>query len=234
MEELQQRRSSAGVAFVAALVGGLWAASGYMAAFMRASNTVYDVEEGRPVWKTLPLRVGTTLVLLLMLASVAIAVTLTGGLARAAGDVVGVGDQAVLIWDIAKWPVILVVVVTMFAVLTWLPPNVKHPFRWITPGAFVTIAVWLAGSAAFALYVTQFGNYNKTYGALAGVIVFLVWLWLSNVALLLGVELNAELERGKRIAEGQPEDVEPFLEPRDTRKTEARTSGRLSKERSTP
>jgi membrane protein len=234
VEELQQRRSSAGFAFVAALVGGLWAASGYMAAFMRASNTVYDVEEGRPVWKTLPLRVGTTLLLLVMLASVAIAVTLTGGLAQAAGDVIGVGDQAVLIWDIAKWPVILLVVVTMFAVLTWLPPNVKHPFRWITPGAFVTIAVWLAGSAAFALYVTQFGSYNKTYGALAGVIVFLVWLWLSNVALLLGVELNAELERGERIADGLPEDTEPFLEPRDTRKTEARTSGRLSKERSTP
>jgi YihY family inner membrane protein len=233
VEELQQRRGSAGLAFVVGLVGGLWAASGYVAAFMRASNTVYDVEEGRPIWKTLPLRVGTTLLLLVMLASVAIGVTLTAGLARAAGDVVGVGDQAVRVWDVAKWPVILAVVVTMFAVLTWLPPNVKHPFRWLTPGAFVTIAVWLTASAAFALYVSQFGSYNKTYGALAGVIVFLVWLWLSNVALLLGVELNAELERGERIAEGQPEDVEPFLEPRDTRKAAATTTGKLSKERST-
>jgi len=234
IDELQQRQGTAGLAFVVGLVGGLWAASGYVAAFMRASNTVYDVEEGRPVWKTLPLRLGTTLLLLVMLASVVIGVTLTAGIAQAAGDVIGVGDQAVQVWDVAKWPVILAVVVTMFAVLTWLPPNVKHPFRWLTPGAFVTIAVWLAASAGFALYVSQFGSYNKTYGALAGVIVFLVWLWLSNVALLLGVELNAELERGRRIAEGQPEDVEPFLEPRDTRKVEARTTGRLNKERSTP
>lgn len=233
IQELQQRRGAAGLALVVGLVGGLWAASGYVAAFMRASNAVYDVEEGRPLWKTLPLRLGTTLAMLLMLASVAIAVALTGGVARAAGDVVGVGDQAVLVWDLAKWPVILAVVVTMFALLTWLPPNVRHPFRWLTPGAFVAIGVWLAASAGFAFYVAQFGSYNKTYGALAGVVVFLVWLWLSNVALLLGVELNAELERGRRIAAGLAEDAEPFLEPRDTRKAEARTSGRVNKERST-
>jgi membrane protein len=226
LDEIQQRPSSAGFALVLGLVGGLWAASGYIAAFMRASNAVYDVEEGRPIWKTLPLRLGITLLMLVMLAAVAIGVTFTGGLARAAGDVLGAGDQAVMVWDIAKWPVILGVVVTMLAVLSWLPPNVKHPFKWVTPGAFFTLVVWALASAAFALYVTAFGSYNKTYGALAGVVVFLVWLWLSNVALLLGVELNAEHERSKRIAEGLPEDTEPFLEPRDTRK--------VSTERSTP
>jgi membrane protein len=217
---LQKSQGAAGIAFIIGLAGALWSASGYVAAFMRASNAIYDVEEGRPIWKTLPTRVGTTLVLLVMLAAVAIGVTLTGGLAKAVGDVIGVGSTAVQVWNIAKWPVILIVVMTMFAFLYWAAPNVKHPkFRWISPGGIVGVVLWLLASAAFAFYVASFASYNKTYGALGGVIVFLVWLWISNIAVLLGAEFNAELERSRQIEAGAVDsDDEPFLEPRDTRK----------------
>jgi membrane protein len=157
-----------------------------------------------------------------MLAAVAIAVTFTGPLAEQAGRVLGVGDSALNVWDIAKWPVILVVVMTMFAILYWASPNVKHPrFRWVSPGGVVGVLLWLLASAAFAFYVATFASYNKTYGALAGVIVFLVWLWISNIAVLLGAEFNAELERGRQIEAGHPEEKEPFLEPRDTRKLDS-------------
>ena len=122
-------------------------------------------------------------------------------------------------WDIAKWPVLLLVISLMFAILYWASPNVKQPgFRWVSPGGLLAVVVWIAASALFAVYVANFGSYNKTYGALGGVIIFLVWLWISNVAVLLGAEFNAELERGRRIEAGMPADREPFVEPRDTRK----------------
>jgi len=210
LKNLQGSKGTAGVFFVLGLAGALWSASGYVAAFMRASNAIYDIPEGRPVWKTLPLRVVLTLVLVLLLALSAVAVTLTGGLAKEAGGVIGVSDTAVSVWNIAKWPVLLVVVSFMFALLYWAAPNVKHPkFRWVSPGGVLAVIGWIIVSLAFAFYVANFGSYNKTYGALAGPIVFLVWLWVSNLMILLGAEFNAELERGK--AE---------LEPRDTRKME--------------
>jgi membrane protein len=219
LQNLQKNQGAAGILFVIGLATALWSASGYVAAFMRASNAIYDVGEGRPIWKTLPTRVLTTVVLLLMLAVVAVGVTFTGGLAKQAGNVLGLGSSAVQAWDIAKWPVILVVVMTMFAILYWASPNVRHPkFRWITPGSVAAVVLWIVASAGFALYVASFASYNKTYGALGGVIVFLVWLWISNIAVLLGAELNAEVERGRQIEAGHPADEEPFLEPRDTRK----------------
>jgi membrane protein len=219
IENLQRSEGAAGVLFVVGLAGALWSASGYVAAFMRASNAIYDVEEGRPIWKTAPVRLGVTIVLLLLLAISGTAVTLTGGLAEEVGKVVGVGDTAVMVWDIAKWPVLLLIVSFMFAILYWAAPNVKHPrFRWVSPGGVLAVIVWVIASAAFAFYVANFSSYNKTYGALGGVIVFLVWLWISNIAVLLGAELNAELERGRQIEAGHPADEEPFLEPRDTRK----------------
>jgi membrane protein len=219
LQNLQKNQGAAGILFVVGLATALWSASGYVAAFMRASNAIYDVGEGRPIWKTLPTRVLTTLVLLLMLAIVAVGVTFTGGLAKQAGNVLGLGSSAVQAWDIAKWPVILVVVMTMFAILYWASPNVKHPkFRWITPGSVAGVLLWIVASAGFAFYVASFASYNKTYGALGGVIVFLVWLWISNIAVLLGAELNAEVERGRQVEAGHPADEEPFLEPRDTRK----------------
>jgi membrane protein len=219
IKNLQKNQGAAGIMFIVGIALALWSASGYVAAFMRASNAIYDVGEGRPIWKTAPTRFLTTLVLLLMLAAVAIAVTFTGPLAKQAGNVIGVGSTAITVWNIAKWPVILLVVITMFAILYWAAPNVKHPkFRWISPGGVVGVLLWILASAAFAFYVASFASYNKTYGALGGVIVFLTWLWISNIAILLGAEFNAELERGRQIEAGHPAEKEPFLEPRDTRK----------------
>jgi membrane protein len=191
---------------------------------MRASNTIYDVEEGRPVWKSVPTRVGTTLVLLLLLAITAVGVVLTGGLAEQVGKVLGIDKTAVDVWNIAKWPVLIGIVSLMFAILYYAAPNVKHPkFRWVSPGGVVAVILWIAASAAFAFYVASFSSYNETYGAIGGVIVFLTWLWITNIAVLFGAELNAELERGRQIEAGMPEEREPFLEPRDTRKMESKT-----------
>jgi membrane protein len=186
---------------------------------MRASNTIYDVEEGRPFFVTIPVRIVVTLVVLVLLAVSAVAVVLTGGLAGQIGKLLGIGGTAVTIWDIAKWPVLILFVSFIFSILYWASPNVKQPgFRWLSPGGVFAVVVWLVASGAFALYVANFGSYNKTYGALASVIVFLVWLWISNTALLLGAEFNAELERGRQIEAGHPPEREPFVEPRRAKK----------------
>jgi len=220
IKNLQGSQGAAGVLFVVGLAGALWSASGYVGAFMRASNAIYDMPEGRPVWKTIPTRVGLTLVLMFLLAITALAVVLTGDLARRVGDLIGVGGTAVDAWNVAKWPVLLIVVSFMFAFLYWAAPNVRQPgFRWVSPGGLLAVVGWLVASGAFAFFVSNFGSYNKTYGALAGVIVFLVWLWISNIMILLGAEFNAELERGRAIDSGMdPPDREPFAEPRDTTK----------------
>ena len=219
IQNLQNNRGSAGVMFFVGIALALWSASGYVASFMQAANAIYDIPEGRPIWKTVPVRLGVTVVLVALLAVSAVAVVLTGTLAKQAGDVVGVGSTAVTVWDIAKWPVLLLIIGLMFAILYYFSPNVKQPgFRWITPGGLVAVVLWILASAVFAFYVANFSSYNKTYGALAGPIVFLVWLWISNLAILLGAEVDAELERGRRIEAGHPADIEPFVEPRDTRK----------------
>jgi membrane protein len=216
IHNLQQSRGAAGILFIVGIAGAVWSASGYIAAFMRASNAIYDVEEGRPVWMTMPIRVGVTVVLLTLLAISAVAVVVTGGLAQQIGNLIGVGGTAVTVWDIAKWPVLLLIVSFMFAILYWASPNVRHPgFRWLSPGGIFAVVVWIIASAAFAFYVANFSSYNKTYGSLAAVIIFLVWLWISNIAVLLGAEWNAEIERGRRLEAGEPaEEREPFVEPR--------------------
>jgi membrane protein len=222
IKNIQDNQGAAGVFFAIGLLGAVWSASGYIGAFMRASNAIYEMPEGRPIWKTLPIRVGLTVVLMVLTAVTAIGVTVSGGLAREVGKLVGVGDTAVQVWNIAKWPVLLLLVGLMFAFLYWAAPNVKQPrFRWVSPGGVLAVIGWVIASAAFAFYVSRFSSYNKTYGALAGPIVFLVWLWVSNVVILLGAEFNAELERGRAIEAGLgPPDKEPFAEPRDTRKME--------------
>jgi membrane protein len=220
IQNLQKSQGAAGVLFFVGLAAAIWSASGYVGAFMRASNDIWDVEEGRPVWKTIPLRLVVTVVLLVLLTASALAVVLTGPLAKSIGDIVGLGSTAVTVWDIAKWPVLILVVSFMIALLYYASPNVKHPkFQWVSPGSIIAVILWIAASAIFALYVANFSSYNKTYGALGGVIVFLTWLWITNNVILLGAEFNAEMERGRQIQGGmRPEDKEPFLEPRDTRK----------------
>ena len=146
-------------------------------------------------------------------------VVFTGGVAQRIGDFIGLGEGAVLVWDILKWPVLVGLVSLMFALLYWASPNARHGgFRWVSPGGVLAVLLWIIVSAAFAVYLANFGNYDKTYGALGGVIAFLVWLWISNIAVLLGAEFDAELERGRAIKAGHPEDEEPFVELRDTRK----------------
>jgi membrane protein len=216
--EQMQGAGGAGIALIIGLVLALWSASGYVAAFMRASNTVYDIREGRPFWKTLPTRFFTTVVVLVLLALVAAAVVVSGGVARSVGDALGLGDTAVTIWNIAKWPVMVLLVSFVFSLLYWAAPNVRRPFRWVSPGGLLAVIIWIVASALFAFYVANFSSYNQTYGSLAGIIVFLIWLWISNIAILLGLEFNAELERERAIETGHPEEQEPYAEPRDTRK----------------
>jgi membrane protein len=167
----------------------------------------------------LPVRIGVTAVLLVLLAISAFAVVLTGGLAQRVGRIFGLGSTVTTIWDIAKWPALILIVSLMLAILYWAAPNVRHPgIRWITPGSVLAVIVWIIASAGFAFYVANFSSYNKTYGALAGVVIFLVWLWISNIAVLLGMELDAELQRGRAIEAGHPPDKVPYAEPRSTRK----------------
>ncbi|MBT2423586.1 YihY/virulence factor BrkB family protein [Streptomyces sp. ISL-22] len=226
-----QLQSNAGIASVMAVVGialAVWSASGYVAAFIRAANRVYDVPEGRPVWKVLPVRVGLTVVLMVLAVISSLIVVFTGALARQAGTALGIGDTALTVWSIAKWPVLAVLVTIMIALLYWATPNTRvKGFRWITPGSFLALVIWLIASAAFAFYVANFASYNKTYGTMAGVIVFLVWLWISNLAILLGLEFDAETVRQRAISGGLPPEKEPYTEPRDTRKWDEQDLRRL-------
>jgi membrane protein len=215
---LQNSHADAGVLAIVGVAAGLWSASSYVAAFMRASNVIYDVPEGRPAWKTMPIRLAITLTLIVLLVASALIVVVTGGLARHVGQALGIGSAAVTAWDIAKWPVLLIIFSFMLAILYWASPNARHRFRWATPGSTLAITGWLIASGLFALYVANFANYNKVYGSIAGVIVFLVWLWISNLVILIGAEFDAELERGRAIAAGAPPGTEPFVQLRDTRK----------------
>ncbi|WP_084730045.1 YihY/virulence factor BrkB family protein [Streptacidiphilus neutrinimicus] len=216
--QLQASRRTGGVVAVVALAGALWSASGYIAAFIRAGNAVYDIREGRPVWKTLPLRIGLTALMLALLTASAVIVVFTGPLAQRAGDLLGLGHTVVTVWSIVKWPVLVVLVSLMIALLYWAAPNVRgRGFRWVSPGSGLAVLLWLLLSGGFSAYVANFGSYNRTYGALAGVIVFLVWLWLSNLAILLGLEFDAELARERAAEGGLPRGEEPYVPPHDTR-----------------
>ncbi|WP_073266583.1 YihY/virulence factor BrkB family protein [Cryptosporangium aurantiacum] len=219
VRDLTESSTIAGPLAILGLAGALWSASGYVGAFMRASNVIYDVPEGRPVWKTLPIRVVVTIVVGVMLVISALIVVFTGGLAERLGELLKVGDTAVMIWSIVKWPVLVLLVSLMFSLLYWASPNAKQAgFRWITPGGLLAVVLWIAASVGFAIYVANFSSYNATYGALGGVVVFLIWLWISNIAILLGAELDAELHRARAIASGHPRDEEPYVELRDSRK----------------
>ncbi len=207
----------AGLALVLGVVVAVWTASGYVGAFIRASNVIYEVEEGRPFWKLRPLQVGITFAMIVILGLLLFAVVLTGPLAEAVAEPIGIGAGAVALWSIAKWPALLLIAMAILAVLYYTAPNARlSGFRWVTPGSVLAVLIWVFASAGFALYVANFGSYAKVYGALAGVVVFLVWLWVSNVAVLLGAELNAELERSRQLATGEFRATERIqLEPRD-------------------
>ncbi|MET9875913.1 YihY/virulence factor BrkB family protein [Actinacidiphila glaucinigra] len=224
--QLQHGVGRGGLALAIGAAVALWSSSGYVATFMRAANALYDIDEGRPVWKTLAGRFVIPVVLLVVTALIAIGVVFSGALARRTGQVLGAGDAALGVWGIVKWPVMLVLFGLVLALLYWAAPNVKHGgFRWVSPGSALAVVIWAAASALFSLYVSNFGNYNRLYGSLAAIIVFLVWLWISNIAVLLGLEFNAELERARARPDGGtddgPDDRVPKAEPQDTERLSA-------------
>ena len=221
IKSITEHRSSAGILLIVGILAALYSASSYVSAFTRACNVIFETPEGRPFWKLKPLQVLVTLVTLLLLIVVALALLLTGPIVSAVAGPLGISGGAVSIWDIAKWPVLLVFMILMFTILYYASPNVKmRGFRWVAPGAAFALVVWLVASAAFAFYVANFGSYQKTYGALGGAVVFLVWMWLTNAALLLGAQMNAERERSAEISEGVPRaDRELQMEPRSEPKT---------------
>jgi membrane protein len=216
IESIASNQSAAGFAFVLGLAVALWSASGYVGAFIRASNVIYETGEGRPFWKLRPLQLLVTLVMVIAMALLALALVLTGPVVEAVAGPLGIGDAAVEAWNVAKWPVMLAIFVLMVDLLYYVAPNAKlRGFRWVTPGAVVALAVWALASAAFAFYVANFGSYDKTYGTLAGLVALLVWFWISNLAILFGHQLNAERERSLEISESVPgAEHEIQLEPR--------------------
>jgi membrane protein len=210
-----QNKGGAGALLGFGLAGAVWSASGYIGAFMRASNAIYEVPEGRPFWKLRPLQVVVTLAMLVLVAVLLISLVVTGPVAKAIGDKVGLGSTAVTIYQIAKWPIMAGVVLVILAILYYVAPSARLPkIQWLSPGAIVALVIWIIASAAFGFYVANFGSYNKTYGTLGGAISLLVWLWITNLAVLFGQELNAEIERGRELTAGLPAERELQLEPR--------------------
>ncbi|WP_328812602.1 YihY/virulence factor BrkB family protein [Rhodococcus sp. NBC_00297] len=220
VEQLVQA-PTAGLALIIGLAGALWSASGYVGAFGRAMNRMYEVDEGRPIWKLRPVMLVVTLVGLICIAAAGLMLAVSGPVATAVGDAIGAGDTALTVWNIARWPVVLALIVLAVAILYYATPNVQQPkFRWISTGAGMAIVVWILASVLFGFYVANFSSYNKTYGSLAGVIIFLLWLWITNLALLFGAELDSELERGRQLQAGIEAEDHLQLPPRDTRVSE--------------
>src|SRR5919106_799629 len=194
----------------------LWSASGYVGAFTRASNAIYSVQEDRPIWKRRPLELLITVILVCVLTLVLLGLVVGGPVADAIGDELGIGETALQVWSIAKWPLLFGVVVLVLALLYRVAPNASHMgLRWILPGSLLATLLWIVASAGFSSYVSHFGSYSNTYGGLAAVVVFLIWLWLTNVAVLFGAQFAAELERTGRAAAHAtpPGGFAPFVTP---------------------
>jgi membrane protein len=227
IKSIVENQTAAGFAFVFGLAVALWSASGYVGAFIRASNIIYETPEGRPFWKLRPLQITVTLAMIVMMVLLAVGLVLTGPVVEAVANPIGLSSTAVDIWNITKWPVMAAIFILMVDVLYYASPNAKlRGFRWVTPGAIVAIVVWALASALFAFYVANFGSYDKTYGTLAGLVVLLLWFWITNLAILFGHQLNAERERSAEIEEGQPRaEQEIQLEPRAEPSTRRRPKG---------
>jgi membrane protein len=225
IQSITQHKGSSGVVLIIGLAVALWSASGYVGAFIRASNVIYETPEGRPFWKLRPLQILVTLAMIILLAGVTLGITLTGPIVDALAKPIGVGSEAIAIWNIAKWPILGLLFVTMVSLLYYASPNVKlRGFRWVTPGSVLALVVWVLVSAAFAFYVANFGSYDKTYGTLGGLVILLIWVWITNLAILFGHQLNAERERSREIAEGVPRaEREIQLEPRSEPKAQKTT-----------
>jgi membrane protein len=220
---IEQMASSpaAGFALVAGIVLAIWSASGYVGAFSRAMNRIYEIDEGRPFWKLKPIQLLVTVIAIVLLLGAAIILVVSGPITDAVGSTLGLGEAPQTIWSILKWPMLGFVVVLIVAVLYYATPNAKQPkFRWISIGALLAIAVLAIATLAFGIYVANFSHYDRTYGSLAGIVILLLWLWIANLALLFGAEFDAELERGRQLQAGIAAEVDIQLPPRDTRKSD--------------
>ena len=209
---------AAGLALVIGIAGALWGASGYVGAFARAMNRIYGIQEGRPVWKLRPITLGVTVLAIVAAVSAALLLVVSGPIAENVAGAIGIGDAGLLAWNIVKWPILGFLAVLIVAVLYYATPNVQQPkFRWMSLGALLALVVWVIASVGFAFYAANFSSYDETYGSIGGVIVFLLWVWISNNALLFGAELDAELERGRELQAGIPAEEHIQLPPRDTK-----------------
>ncbi|HWV86508.1 MAG TPA: YihY/virulence factor BrkB family protein [Capillimicrobium sp.] len=235
IDGIVRNKGGAGALLGFGLLGALWSASGYVGAFMRASNAIWEIPEGRPFWKLRPFQVFVTLGMVLAMAFVLIALVVSGPLAEAIGEEVGLGSEAVTAYSILKWPLMAAVVAFVLAILYYVAPNARLPkFPWISPGAVVALAIWAVATVGFFFYVRNFGSYNATYGALGGAISMLVWLWITNIAILFGQQLNSEIERGRELAAGIPAERDIQLplrdEPKKDREEEAVRISREARE----
>lgn len=211
----------AGFTLVLGLLTALWSASGYVGAFGRAMNRVYEIDEGRPFLKLRGTMLAVTVATVLIVAVIAAMLVLSGPVAEQVGNLVGLGGAFLAVWNIAKWPVMLVLVILAIALLYYATPNVKQPkFRWMSMGSAIALVVFLLASLAFGFYVANFSNYNKTYGAIGGVIIALLWLWILNMSLLFGAEFDAETERGRQLQAGIAAEETIQLPPRDTKQSD--------------
>ena len=205
VRQIITNKGGAGALLGVGLAGTVWAASGYVGTFSWAANVVWEARRGRSWYRQWPFNVAVTLVALVLVTSVLIALVLTGPLARAIGSQLGVGSTGLEIWNIAKWPAIVAVVTLMISGLYYIAPNVRPPsWRWLTPGAMLAVVAWAITSAAFGLYIANFDSYDKTYGTLGAIVTFLIWVWLTNIAALLGIELDSEIERERQLSVNQP------------------------------
>ncbi|TFC26437.1 YihY/virulence factor BrkB family protein [Cryobacterium sp. TMT2-18-3] len=212
---------AAGVALVIGILLALWSASGYVGAFSRSMNRIYEIDEGRPFWKLRPMQLGVTVVCILLIVVALVVLIVSGPVTDALGSALGLGPVVQFVWSVIKWPILAVAAVSIIAILYYATPNAQQPkFRWISLGALLAFLTLVISSFLFGLYVTNFSNYDRTYGSLAGIVVFLLWLWIANLALLFGAELDAELERGRELQAGIAAEEELQLPPRDTRKSD--------------
>ncbi|MDR7081794.1 membrane protein [Arthrobacter ginsengisoli] len=213
--------SAAGLALVLGILTALWSASGYVGAFGRAMNRIYEVDEGRPFIKLRGTMLGVTIATVLVVLLLAAMLVLSGPVAESVGKMIGLGGTVLIVWNIVKWPVILLLVVLVIAILYYATPNVKQPkFRWMSVGSFIALAVFLLSSLAFGFYVANFSSYNETYGTIGGVIISLLWLWILNMSLLFGAEFDAEMERGRQLQAGIEAEETIQLPPRDTKQSD--------------
>ena len=204
IESLTSHRKAAGILLVLGFLTAIYSASGYIGAYTRAMNVIYETPEGRPYWKLKPLQILIALAMVVGLMLIALSIALTGPVVEAVADAAGIGDTPLAIWNFAKWPVVAGFFTLLLAFLNYTTPNAKlRGYRWVTPGSLFALVIWIAASALFALYVANFGSYDKTYGTLGGIVSLLVWIWITNVAILLGAELNSERERAMEVEEGK-------------------------------